>query len=253
MRGAQGRPRPTVTVQLEAEPSLYLRLTSRELGKYAGALARCWSLLGLGRGDIVAIFDYGTSPVTYLASSAFFPHLRRGASDLLGCLPICSDGLPQMAPRVVSIIRYVRPRALFMRPDGLLPLADHAEREGLVLSKYVRSIVVSQDEGLLGAKAKAEWQARLGVPVYSLLRIDRSLFLAVECARCRAFHTWPDLYRVLSLEPGSLRALPAGEEGLLRVAPTFARSLIGEYVSSLTGALLEGGCDHGPEDQRIAL
>ncbi len=253
MRGQAAIRQPTVTVQLEAEPGLDLRLTRQQLGRYAQALARCWSLLGLTRGDVVAIFDYGTSPITYLASSAFFPHLRQGASDLLGCLPICSDGVPQMAARVISVLRYLRPRALFLRPEGLLPLADLAERQGLGIARHLGFMVVSQDEGRLKAASREEWQRRLAVPIYSLLRVDRSLFLAVECPHCGSWHTWRDLYRVQAVEPASKRPLPQGQEGLLKVDPTFASGMTRGYVSSILGVLLKEGCQRGPEDQRIAL
>ena len=59
--------------------------------------------LGLRKGDRVAIFDYGTSPLSYLAASSFTPYLDRGAADLLGCLPVCNDGVANMSPRAVEI------------------------------------------------------------------------------------------------------------------------------------------------------
>ena len=63
---------PLLTFQLEydTEPSLYLPLDRSALKGYAEALTRCWSLLGLERGDKVAIFDCGTSPVSYVASGS---------------------------------------------------------------------------------------------------------------------------------------------------------------------------------------
>ncbi len=253
MRRPGARRQATVTVQLESDPALSIELTAQDLGGYAAALARCWSILGISRGDTVAIFDYGSSPVTYLASSAFFPHLQRGAADLLGCLPICSDGVPQMAPRVVRILRYLRPRALFLRPDGLNPFAHHVESEGLDLGRHVEFLVVSQDEGVLRAPARDEWQKRLRVPLYSLLRIDRSLFLAMECPDCHAFHTSREMYGVRAVEPAAAGAGPGDAGGLMEVTPAFAPHVPQGYVSSLVGSLLPGHCHRGHEDQRIAL
>jgi len=244
--------RPTVTIQLEAERELDLRLCGRELGRYAQSLAHCWSLLGLTRGDRVAIFDYGTSPATFLASSAFLPHLRRGASDLLGCLCICTDGLPQMASRVVNVLRHIRPRALFMRPDGLHPLMNLAEQDHLDVQQYVEFIIVSQDEGILSSTLKDECLRRLGVPLYSLLRIDNALFLAVECPTCSAFHVPWKMYEIQMVASDSERIAPPGDEGFLKVAPTFADG-VGPYVSSARGRLLPKGCSKGPRDQRFEL
>ncbi len=231
----------TVTVQLENEPAIWMKLDGRALGQYAKALARGWSLLGLSKGDKVAIFDYGSSPATYLASSAFFPHLQHGAADILGCLAICCDGVPQMLPRLTSVLRYVKPRAVFLRADALPPFEQLARSEDIEIARHTGFIVVTQDEGFMRAQSMKDWQQRLGLPVYSMLRIDRSLFLAMECPACHTFHTWSDLYDVR-----------VSDGGQLAVKPAFATHGQ-EYVSPIMAELSGEACDKGQSDKRIIL
>jgi phenylacetate-coenzyme A ligase PaaK-like adenylate-forming protein len=238
---------PLVVFQLEydIESAIYLGLDRVSLRGYAEALRRCWSLLGLGKGDTVAIFDFGTSPISYLASSTFTPYLGQGAADALECLPVCNDGVANMSQRAVEILRYVRPRVLFVRTDCLEPLAMEIERQLLPLADYTKALVVAENEGLPSKRDQNTYERRLGVPVYRLLRIDAAMFLAMECPECRLLHSWKDLYFVESVDDGVDRSLVI-TNWFAKACPTV------RYLSQVRASLEPTGCPKGPNDNRIA-
>lgn len=252
LRRAKGR-LPLVVFQLEydTETTLYVALDRDDLQHYAEALRRCWSLLRLKRGDRVAIFDYGTSPVSYLASSAFTPYLRRGAADAIGCLPVCNDGGANMSQRAVEIVKLVRPRVLFLRSDCLYPFAVEVEKESLRLSDHTHSLVAVENEGVLAEAERKAFQNRLGVPIYRLLRIDAAMFLAIECPQCRLWHTWPDLY-VVEVAPEEVEKAGERKTGSLVITNRFAKACPTiRFRSQVKAALAAPGCPRGPRDVRI--
>lgn len=247
---------PPVVFQLEydTETPLFLPLARSTLKGYAKALTRCWSLLGLERGDRVAIFDYGTSPMTYLASASYTPYLSRGAAEVLGCLPICNDGVANMSQRAVEILKVIRPRILFLRSDCLMPLINDAEAAALHLPDYVRALVIAENEGALSQMDQQSFERRLGVPIYRMVRVDVGMFLAVECPQCRLLHTWQDSYLVENAEGdmgepanGPVRSPLVITNWFDLACPTL------RYLSVIKGALMPPGCSKGPQDQRIAL
>ncbi|MBI2088540.1 MAG: hypothetical protein HYT78_07325 [Deltaproteobacteria bacterium] len=245
---------PLVVFQLEygTETSLYVGLGPDELKGYAEALRRCWSLVGLGSGDRVGIFDYGTSPVSYLASSAFTPYLRRGAADALGCLVTCNDGEANMSQRAVEIIKYVRPRILFLRSDCLHPFALEVEKDSLSLSDYIDALVTAENEAVLSTAERVAYEKRLAVPIYRMLRVDAAMFLAVECPRCRLLHSWQDLFLVEAPAGGSEEGGKRNPAPLV-ITNWFAKSCPAiRYVSQVKATLEPAGCPRGPKDLRIA-
>ncbi len=240
---------PPVIFQLEydTETALYLGLDRSDLAVYAETLRRCWSLLGVGKGDKVAIFDYGTSPLSYLAASAFTPYLGQGAADLLGCLPICNDGVSNMSRRAVEILKFACPRLLFIRSDCLEPFTVEVEREALRLSDHTNALAVAENEGLLSKRDQNAYERRLGVPIYRLLRVDAAMFFAMECPECRLLHTWKDLYFVETVDADD------GKEDSLVITNWFAKTCPTiRYLSQVKGSLQPVGCARGPQDLRIA-
>ncbi len=244
-----------VQLEYDAEPPIYVVLGRRELGHYARALTKCWSLLGLHSGDRVAIFDFGTSPLTYLASSLYTSYLDRGAADWLGCVPICNDGVAQMSRRAVDIVRFVRPRLMFIRADCIHPFIQAVNQQGLRLKEYIGGLVVAENEGVTLRDTHQNYEATLGVPVYRLLRADATLFLGVECPQCHLLHSWNSHYQIEVLDEATMEPVATGQRGWLVITN---RSLTGSsapfrYLSSVRGALAPPGCPRGEKDWRIQL
>ncbi len=248
------RPRLTFQLEYDTEPRLYLPLDRAALRGYAAALTRSWSLFGLEPGDRVAIFDYGTSPVSYLASGSYTPYLGRGAAEALGCLPICNDGVANMSQRAVEILKFVRPRIFFLRSDCLQPFIYQAEAAALRFSDYVRALVVTESEGILSRTEQTTFEKRLGVPLYRMLRIDIAMFLAAECPHCRLLHTWQDLYFVENRQGDNEERVGGAAGSPLLITNWFGLGCPTlRYASHIRGSLVAPGCPRGPRDQRIAI
>ena len=247
---------PLLTFQLEydTEAPLYLPLDRSALKGYAKALTRCWSLLGLKRGDRVAIFDFGTSPASYLASGSYTPYLGRGAAEALQCSPICNDGVSNMSQRAVEILKFIRPRIFFLRSDCLQPLMHQAEAAALHFSDYTRALVITECEGALSRTEQKTFEQKLGVPLYQILRIDAAMFLAVECPHCRLLHTWRDLYFVENGPEDNEEVVNGAVRSPLLITNWFGMGCPTlRYLSQIRGSLIAPGCPRGPRDQRIAI
>jgi phenylacetate-coenzyme A ligase PaaK-like adenylate-forming protein len=221
----------------------------------AQVLVHCWRGLGIGPGDRVAIYDYGTSPLTLFASSSYLPYLRAGAADLIGCTPICNDGLPELAARAIHLLKYVRPEVMFANAEAMEALLAQAAGARSHLDGLACTIVVSADEQAIRPEQMARWRQGLGLPVRQLLRADPGLFLAVPCAVCDAHHASKDHYLLEVLSEDGHEALPAGEVGLLTVTNLFVKTCpIIRYVTEVRAALVpaRGSCGAGNFTIRIA-
>ncbi len=198
---------PLVVVQLEgpSDPPLYLALGRQELRGWARAVTYLWRLWGVGPGQIIALYDYGSSPMVFLAHRRYTPHLQRGAADALGAKPICNDGLASMAPRMVEIFRYLRPQGLIVRAELVSPLAHACREMGVTPEEFLSFVVLTEAEGV--PKAAVPWR----VTTLKTWRADAAFFVAGECPLCRLFHV-PPLYRLARHEDGTLLvSAPFGE------------------------------------------
>lgn len=241
-------------LEYDAESPLFLALGRRELRHYAMALTKCWRLLGSNSGDRIAIFDFGSSPITYLASSLYTPYLSKGAADWLGCVPICNDGASQLSGRAVDIVRFVRPRLMFIRADCFQPFVQEVNRQGLQLRDYIEALVVAENEGMMPREVHRNYEGTLGVPIFRLLRADVILFLGVECPSCRLLHTWDSHYLIEVLDEERLKPVKMGERGLLAITNCFlAKPSTFRYLSMIRGALASRDCSWGKGDLRIQI
>jgi len=197
-RLAPDAPPPLFSLQLEAcdDPPLWLALSGRELGAWSRVLEGLWMRYGIHRGDCVALFDYGSSPVVLLASSSYTAYLRRGAAERLGVRVICNDGVAVLAERMLDIIERLRPAALVLRRDVLAPMGAVFDTAGVSLAGSCRWIAVTEPEGIPDAAEIRRWSRSWSVPIHRWLRADAGYLLAGECGRCDAFHFDPRFYRV---------------------------------------------------------
>jgi len=245
---------PLVTFQLDYpdDTALYAGLGKRDLRHYGEALRRCLVLLGVRPGDTLALLDYGTSPVVYLMSVAYTPHLKRGAADALECTVVCNDGVPSMSSRAVEILRYVQPRYVFVRSDCLQPFLSTCEAEHLKPGRYTEALVVTHNDGATNPMLLGRPRTRLDVPIYHLPRCDLAFFMAMECPHCRLLHSWRDLYLLEVVGPDGPRPAGEGSSGRLVITSRFARTCRAVRVlSQLEGQVVAGGCPRGPDDLRL--
>lgn len=232
---------PKLSLQLEAtgEPAIWVALNPPELDQWAGVLARIWARWGAAPGEVIAFFDYGSSPLVLLASSGYVGYLRRGAAERLGLTAICNDGVAAMAPRMVSIVETVRPSMIILRRDLAAPFASALQARGVNLANRVRWAAISEVEGVTSREETSRAAAALGVPVYRIYRSDPAFLIAGECSGCGAFHLDP-VYRV--------EALGSGE---VAITTRFSRSCPTVRYNLGVATLKAPGCPLEPQAQRM--
>jgi len=178
LQGARERVPPAgrLTVELEQDAGLpgargaLVAYDSAELAAGAAQLAALWRELGVRPGARVVVYDYGASPLAFLAAAAFAPHLREGAAELTGASVVCVDGLPDNLTRLAQVLERFAPRLLFVRLDRVAllfsgPTALPAQLRGARL-------VVSADGEEPGARQLASWRREWPGGVEVLVRCD---------------------------------------------------------------------------------
>jgi hypothetical protein len=118
-------------------------------------------------------------------------------------------------------------------------LAMALDAAGLSLSGRVRWLAISEVEGAISRTEAAQLSARLGVPVWRVLRSDAAFLLAGECPDCREFHLDRE-YRAESLPSGHVA-----------VTARFAKSCPAVRYDIGTAKLLRGGCAREPRVSRL--
>ena len=242
-----------ISIQLDYDFPIYIAMDKSDLNKYANVLKECWISFGLDKGDFVEIYDYGTSPLSYLASAGFIPYLKEGVAETLGCIPICNDGLPELAYRAVHILKYVRPKLIFIRYENLYPFISVIINESINLKDYTQAIVVSGNEEILTGEAKEHYKKQLGVPILNMLRIDIAMFLSVECPLNHGvFHSWSKFYCVEIVDEYTFKPIAFGGRGLLTITNLFAKACPTiRYVSNIPVSLDINECRCGISNIRV--
>ncbi len=233
---------PPLSLQLEAteDHSVWLGLDGADLEHWSQALERALARWGVGPGDVLACFDYGSSPLTLLTEGTFAPYLARGAAERLGADVICNDGLASMAGRMAEILRLVRPAAMLLRADVLAPLADALDSMSLDVAEVCRWAAVTTPDGAPYPAEAHRYARRWGLPVHRVLRADAACFLAGSCPACTAFHVDPELYRLEPLASGGV------------AVTTFARTCPAVGYDLGPATVLPPGCSVEPDAPRLA-
>ena len=233
---------PKFSLQLEAtgDPSIWVGLEPAELDRWDAVVARLWQRWGTARGETIALFEYGSSPLVLLASSGYVGYLRRGAADRLGLNAVCNDGVAAMADRMVTIIETLKPSMLVIRRDLVVPLATALEASGAKLTGRIRWIAITEVEGAISRADAEKLSTRFGVPVRRILRCDAAFLLAGECPNCRAFHL-DSVYRA------------EARGGHVVITSKFAKACPVVGFDLGDAMLHHGGCNAEPRAQRIEL
>ena len=157
---------------------------AQQLARGAQQLAALWRALGVSAGDRVVVYDYGASPLAYLAAGAFAPHLQAGAAELTGASVICVDGLPDNLMRLAQVLERFTPALLFARLDrvDLLICGPTALEQRLRRAR----LVVSADEEEPGERQLRSWRRAWPGGVEVLVRCDRRRLLAAAPTGPRA-------------------------------------------------------------------
>ena len=182
---------PKFSLQLEAtgDPPIWIALDPPELDRWAGVIERMWTRWGTSPGETIAFFEYGSSPLVLLTSSGYVGYLRRGAADRLRPERDLQrwrrgDGGPHGGDH-----RNAEALDADRSPRSQLPLRDGSGSRRHNLAGRVRWLAISEVEGAVSRTEAVQFSARLGVPVWRILRSDAAFLLSGEC---------PELPRVSS-------------------------------------------------------
>ncbi len=200
-----------------------------DLDDWAEHLAWCLELLGIGQGATIAVQDYGSSPLSFLASSLLTPTLANGVSERLEASVICLDASHDRVALTPSVLPQLRPTAILVLSDvaGLLLDACRRAEVDLIQGGATRPVLVMSGEHLRPPGTG-------GWPV--LLAIERAMILAPECPSCGHLHLRKGRYRV---DGRRVRA-----QGLRGARPY--RLAGGEPIG-------DGDCPREPADPRIPV
>jgi hypothetical protein len=231
--------RPTLSFQLEVpeEPVVWIGAEPAEVYAWSMALEQSLRLWGLGPGDTLALFDYGSSPLVLLSSSAYLPYLGQGAAQRLGVTTVCCDGVANAADRMAETVEMLDPAAIVLRAELVVPLAGALRRRGVRLR--CRWVALCCSEGAPRRVEAHACEQALQVPTRRVLRADAAFVLAPECPTCDRFHLDSDLYRLETVQ------------GAVTVTTLFARRCPSHrYLLGAAGAD-SPGCPAAPDSWRV--
>ncbi|MDH3499883.1 MAG: hypothetical protein OEM97_07160, partial [Acidimicrobiia bacterium] len=180
------------------------------------------------------------------------PHLDAGAADILGCLPICNDGLPELADRCVHIFEHVRPAAAFVDIEAVDPLLRAVARRPE--ANRPARVIITGDESVVGPGRLRELREALGTEVTQMLRADGPMLLAPPCAAVpMAFHPDPSHYLVeATARDGS--GDTASARGRITVSNlALASSVVVRYETNLIGRVGNGACRCGNTGPKVVI
>lgn len=238
---------PAVHVQVAEDLSVYWALDVGDLSRISRVLASSWGDLGVVSGERVGLFDYASSPMVAYASRSFMAHLDHGAADLLSCLPICSDGLPELAERCAHILEYVRPSTIFVDVDLVDPLLRSLPSS----TPRPRRMVVTGDEQLASRGQIEVWQEALGADVRQMLRCDAALFFAPPCpSEPHTFHPSP-AYVVEVVNSQNEQGSSTGRICVTNLS--LQTSVVIRFVTTFFGAVRTGQCRCGREGVSVVI
>lgn len=240
-----------VLVQTASDLPLYWSFSRHDLRSMADVTAAVWRHLGVRPGSGVAFYDFATSPTVLFGSRSFISFLEAGAADQLGCLPICNDGLPELADRCVHVLEYMRPETLFV-DTGLMGPLIRALTEHPISHRPSR-VVVAGDEDPADRDRLDSWSASLGCEVIPLLRVDAGLLLAPPCATDpAAFHPDPASY-VVEAWNGGHSDVETAVGRLVVTNLALESTVVHRYAPALWGLVSDGPCACGRSGLKVVI
>lgn len=169
-------------------PGARLQFARGDLDVLAAHLAWCYRLMGLGADPVIAVQDFGSSPLSFLGSAMLMPTLEQGIVERLGGRFICLDASAERVTLTPAMLAQLAVDVLVVRAEVADLLADAIERAGpKPRAAPPRTVVAFADEQALPGRI---------VPWRYLLHAEAALLLAPECRACGCFHLREGFYRL---------------------------------------------------------
>ncbi len=184
--------RPNEATLIFDVPSGRLSFSSRDLEVWAEHLAWCYRLMGVPRGAVLAVQDFGNSALSFLGSSLLMPGLKDGVAERIGGRFICLDASNERVTLTPAVLEQLKLDVLVVRAEvyGLLR-AELASRHVDLAARGVRVILALSDRDPAPPRSAA-------MPWRCLLHLESSMMLAPECPACGCFHLRAGFYGVES-------------------------------------------------------
>lgn len=234
-----------IDLQTEETPFDTSRVTRLFESDYAGlvnAYEKLFKIVGVKKRDIVLISDYGSSPISYLASNLFCSFETKGLAERLGFVALCTDGMPEFVQRTLHVIESTKPRFIVTRHDLIPPLVSACRSQNRSLKEFgVATVVVTANCD--AAQKEADLASKLGTKVLRLLRDDTAFFAMMECKKSNGFHISEDAFIAEITDSQKKSLLPLGETGRLVVSSLFPTSVpLIRFETSYEGYLKKSEC-----------
>ncbi|MDG6905140.1 MAG: hypothetical protein JRN20_05065 [Nitrososphaerota archaeon] len=222
------------------------RLFESDYAELVNVYQKLFKTVGVKKRDIVLISDYGSSPISYLASNLFCTFQTKGLAERLGFVALCTDGMPEFVQRTIHVIESTKPKIVVIRHDLIPPLvAALRSREVSLKDLGVATTVVTANCDTAGEEAALA--SKLGTKVRRFLRDDLAFFVMIECKEHNGFHIGEDSYLAEIVDYGNKSPITFGETGRLVVSALFPTSIpIMRFETSYEGYLKRSKCSCTP-------
>lgn len=167
-----------------------LSLSERDLEVWAEHVAWCYRLMGVPRGVVMAVQDFGNSALSFLGSSLLMPGLKQGVAERLGGRFICLDASSERVTLTPAMLEQLNVDVLVARAEvyGLL-VSELARKNADLPGRGIRMIVALSDRDPVPPRNAIK-------PWRYLLHIESSMLIAPECPACGCFHLRAGFYGI---------------------------------------------------------
>ncbi|MGA2162818.1 MAG: phenylacetate--CoA ligase [Methanoregula sp.] len=178
--------------------------TQKDLDNWTTSLARGFTAIGLGRGDVIQdSYGYG------LFTGGLGVHY--GAERIGATVLPTSVGNTE---RQIELMQDLEVTAIACTPSYLLHIGEVAEKMGIDIKKDTRL-----KTGILGAEPWTEgmrtrmekWLGIRAYDIYGTSELSGPMF--TECTEQNGFHVWSDIALVEVIDPKTGEQLEPGEKG----------------------------------------
>jgi phenylacetate-CoA ligase len=221
-----------------------LFFSRKDIDQAAENIARCLTMTGLGKQDILQnMMTYG------LFTGALMVHY---GAEKLGLMVIPSG--PGNSEKQLLLMQDFRTTAIHLTPSYALYFADFIEKRGVDPRKdlALRKAYIGAEPYTEETRRKIE--AALGVEVYNCYGLSEmnGPGVAFECDAKQGMHVWEDNYLMEIIDPQTGEPVPDGQTGELVLTSLCREAMpILRYRTRDITAIIPGPCPCGRTHRRL--
>ena len=178
--------------------------TQKDLDNWTTSLARGFTAIGLGRGDVIQVsYGYG------LFTGGLGVHY--GAERIGATVLPTSVGNTE---RQIELMQDLEVTAIACTPSYLLHIGEVAEKMGIDIKKdtHLKTGILGAEPWTEGMRIRMEnWLGIKAYDIYGTSELSGPMF--TECTEQNGFHIWSDIALVEVIDPKTGEQLEPGEKG----------------------------------------